>query len=130
MDFSIPSKLSKDADRFKKFLGEKLLPNLSTWYHEGTIPRNFYADVGKGGWFGFTWKGGRLDRQTFVREALLSEQLAIISPGVAVAVLAHGDLGLMGLWLFAAPAAMIAGGVLGAWSGEHERHAPPTAAQH
>ena len=35
-----------------------------------------------------------------MREALLSEQLAIISPGVAVAVLAHADLGLMGLWLF------------------------------
>ena len=100
MDFSIPSKLTKDADRFKVFLGEKLLPNLSTWYHEGAIPRSFYADVGKGGWFGFTWKKGCLDRQTYMREALLSEQLAIISPGVAVAVLAHADLGLMGLWFF------------------------------
>ena len=100
MDFSIPSKLTKDADRFKMFLGEKLLPNLSTWYHEGAIPRSFYADVGKGGWFGFTWKGGRLDRQTYMREALFSEQLAIMSPGVAVAVLAHADLGLMGLWFF------------------------------
>jgi short/branched chain acyl-CoA dehydrogenase len=100
MDFSVPETISKDVDRFKGFLKEALVPNLSEWYREKAVPRTFFQDMGREGWFGFSYEKDRLERQSFVREALLVEQLAMMSPGVAVAVLAHMDLGLMGLWLF------------------------------
>ena len=100
MDFSIPEGISKDVDRFKGFLKEALVPNLPGWYRGKSVPRSFFEDMGREGWFGFSYEKDRLERQSFVREALLVEQLAMISPGVAVAVLAHMDLGLMGLWLF------------------------------
>ena len=100
MDFSVPEAISKDVDRFKGFLKEALVPNLSEWYREKVVPRTFFQDMGREGWFGFSYEKDRLERQSFVREALLVEQLAMVSPGVAVAVLAHMDLGLMGLWLF------------------------------
>jgi alkylation response protein AidB-like acyl-CoA dehydrogenase len=55
------------------------------------------------GWFNFSFSGDRLTKHTALREALLAEQMAKISPGVAVAILAHQDLGLTGLWLFGSP---------------------------
>jgi alkylation response protein AidB-like acyl-CoA dehydrogenase len=88
MDFSITAELTHDQDRFKGFLNEHLVPNHSAWYQKGAIPRSFFTTMGKEGWLGF------------VRGAMVSEQIATISPGVAVAVLAHVDLGLTGLWLF------------------------------
>jgi alkylation response protein AidB-like acyl-CoA dehydrogenase len=100
MDFSVPETISKDVDRFKGFLKAILVPNLSKWNKEKAVPRGFFEDMGREGWFGFSYKKNHLGRQSFVKEALLVEQLAMISPGVAVAVLAHMDLGLMGLWLF------------------------------
>lgn len=100
MDFSIPENLSRDVKRFNGFLQEHLVPNLSAWYRDKTVPRSFYHDMGRGGWFGFTWEKDRLEREASLKGALLIEQLGIISPGVAVASLAHTDLGLMGLWLF------------------------------
>jgi short/branched chain acyl-CoA dehydrogenase len=56
--------------------------------------------MGQGGWFCFESKEDRLVKGSSLKEALLCEQLAILSPGVAVAVLAHADLGLTGLWHF------------------------------
>jgi hypothetical protein len=38
-------------------------------------------------------------RGSALREAMIAEELAKASPGVAIAALAHVDLGLMGLFL-------------------------------
>jgi len=100
MDFYIPENLSQDVERFKEFLQEHLVPNLSAWYRDKTVPNSFYQAMGRGGWFGFIWEKDQLQKQSYIREILLVEQLGIISPGVAVATLAHADLGLIGLWLF------------------------------
>jgi len=56
--------------------------------------------MGESGWFGFSFQEGQLSKLSALREALLAEHLARLSPGVAVAILAHVDLGLTGLWLF------------------------------
>jgi alkylation response protein AidB-like acyl-CoA dehydrogenase len=58
--------------------------------------------MGSGGWYGFSVQNGRLEKHAALREALLAETLASVSPGVAIAALAHIDLGLMGLYLFGA----------------------------
>ena len=100
MDFLIPPDISGNIDHFKEFLKEHLVPNLSAWYQEGSLPRSFYLAMGKGGWFGFEIKKARLIKQSSLKAALVCEQLAVISPGVAVATLAHVDLGFKGLWLF------------------------------
>ena len=100
MDFAIPSEISQDIDRFKDFIRFNLAPNLSTWTREKTIPADFFHLMGKGDWYGFRNEGGRLVRGSALREAVISEELAKTSPGVAIAALAHIDLGLMGLTLF------------------------------
>lgn len=100
MDFSIPSEILKELERFKSFLQEHLAPNLSAWYEEGAVPRDFHRALGRGGWFGFEYKDGRILKRAALREALVGGELAKISPGAAVAALAHADLGVMGLWLF------------------------------
>jgi len=100
MDFEIPVEFTGDLSSFKGFLDNHLVPHLSDWYHEGAVPRNFYTAMGDGGWFGFQMKNGSLCKLPALREALMMERLAAISPGVAVSVLAHVDLGLTGLWLF------------------------------
>lgn len=100
MNFSVPKELSKEIDRFKGFTLQNLLPNLEEWYRKEIVPRSFYSAMGKESWFGFKSRKGSLLKLPALREALITENLALISPGVTVAILAHVDLGLMGLWLY------------------------------
>ncbi len=100
MDFSIPASLSEELDGFKVFLNTHLKPNLSTWYKKGEVSLNFYNEMGKAGWYGFRMEGNHLVKNSALRESLIQEELAKLSPGVAVAVLAHINLGLTGLFLF------------------------------
>ena len=100
MDFSIPSDLSKDLDRFKDFLRTRVKPDVSRWYTKGTIPRSFFHAMGEGGWFGFRIGDRGILRLSFLREALLAEELASLCPGLAIAALVHGELGIAGLRLF------------------------------
>ena len=100
MDFLIPEEISEDMVGFKGFIDEKLMPNLQAWHKSGSVPRDFYRKMGEGGWFGFDMKDGRLQRGPSLRDSLVAEHLATLSPGIAVAVLAHVGLGLVSLWLF------------------------------
>lgn len=100
MDFSIPEKYLQDLKCFKAYVRTKLTPRLADWYQSGTIPRDFFHALGKGGWFCIATKKGHLAMGSALREALIAEELAKCSPGVAVAALVQIDLGLMGLYLF------------------------------
>jgi alkylation response protein AidB-like acyl-CoA dehydrogenase len=100
MDFFFPKDLSQDLDRFKRFLDDHVEQNLPAWYRDGAMPRSFYVAMGEEGWLGFKMVDGHLEKLSAFRGAIVSEQLATISPGVSVAMLAHVDLGLTGLWLF------------------------------
>jgi alkylation response protein AidB-like acyl-CoA dehydrogenase len=101
MDFSVPETLQAEIGRFQTLLNEGLKPKFSAWYQEGTLPREFFDEMGRGDWYGFSWEGGRIVKRSSLRSALLIEELAKVSPGVAVAFLAHNDLCVSGLSLFA-----------------------------
>ena len=100
MDFSIPDALRREEKLFKEFLSSYLIPKMNEWYKKGEVPRDFHRVMGEHGRLGFDMKDGKLVRQSVQRYALIGETLAAVSPGVAVATLAHVDLGLMGLWLY------------------------------
>jgi short/branched chain acyl-CoA dehydrogenase len=100
MDFSIPQNILDELSRFKTFLGRELSPHLSRWHEQGNVPRSFFSLTAEQGWFSFSFEADRLEKRSALREALLAEQMAKVSPGVAVTLLAHQDLGLTGLWLF------------------------------
>ena len=100
MDFSVPKKVSEEIVRFNEFIKSNVTSELPRWYQDRQIPVGFFQAMGKGGWYGIHLKKGQLVRGSALREALLAEELAKVSPGVAVAVLAQVDLGLMGLFLF------------------------------
>jgi alkylation response protein AidB-like acyl-CoA dehydrogenase len=100
MDFSIPKKLSEEIIRFNKFLKSSVISELPGWYQNQEIPVKFFREMGEGNWYGIELKEGRLLKGSALREALIAEELAKVSPGVAVAALAQIDLGLMGLFLF------------------------------
>jgi alkylation response protein AidB-like acyl-CoA dehydrogenase len=100
MDFSIPKQLSAELSHFNSFLKSSVISELPAWYQNQEIPAKLFRDMGAGGWYGIELTKGRLVRRSALREALIAEELAKVSPGVAVAVLAHIDLGLMGLYLF------------------------------
>ena len=100
MDFTVPEAIAEEIAQFKSFLDTHLKPYISTWYKSGEVPSDFYHRMGEGGWFGIQWADNRLVKTAALREALIEEELAKISPGVAVAVLAHVNLGFTGLYLF------------------------------
>ena len=100
MDFAIPAAISQDLDRLRDFIPTQLVPDLPSWTQKQKIPATFFHRMGEGGWYGFKIKGGCLIRGSALREAMIAEELAKASPGVAIAALAHVDLGLMGLFLF------------------------------
>ncbi|MGE5256654.1 MAG: acyl-CoA dehydrogenase family protein [Hyphomicrobiales bacterium] len=104
MDFAIPRHLQDELDRFREFLAEDMASRISEWYRQKEIPREFFEKVGMAGWYGFEVSQGRLVRRPALREALIAEELARVSPGAAIAALAHADLGMMGLCLFGSEA--------------------------
>ena len=100
MGFAIPAAISQELNRFRDFVRIQLMPDLPSWTPKQKIPDTFSQLMGKGGWYGIKIKGGRLVRGSALREAMIAEELAKVSPGVAIVALAHVDLGLMGLFLF------------------------------
>ncbi len=100
MDFSVPVKVTKNLNKFSRFIETQIKPHLTTWNKKRAIPRDFFEALGAGGWYGLSIKGDDLAGGSALREALLAEAVAKVSPGVAVAILAHIDLGLSGLYHF------------------------------
>lgn len=100
MDFSIPVELASELADFDAFLKKKVSPNLPAWNREGIVPRSFFQMMGSAGWFGYRWQDERLVKRPGLRETLLLERLAKLSPGIAVTVLIVSDLGLTALNLF------------------------------
>ncbi|MFQ5485052.1 MAG: acyl-CoA dehydrogenase family protein, partial [Desulfobacterales bacterium] len=100
MDFSIPQAFIEEMDRFNLFLKKNMVSKLSKWYRDREIPRSFFREMGQEGWFGIYLKENELTQYSALRSELIVERLASVSPGVAVAMLAHVDLGLMALYLF------------------------------
>ena len=100
MDFTIPEALFKDLNEFRQFLKEHVQSKLPEWYQRQEIPADFFRQMGDGLWYGIELKSGELIKGSALREALIAEELAKVSPGVAVAALAQVDLGLISLWLF------------------------------
>ncbi len=100
MDFSVPVKVTQNLNKFSRFIETQIKPHLTIWNKERAIPRDFFEALGAGGWYGLSIKGDDLAGGSALREALLAEAVAKVSPGVAVAILAHIDLGLSGLYHF------------------------------
>jgi short/branched chain acyl-CoA dehydrogenase len=100
MDFAIPQEVVKDLEQFTGFLRAHLEPELAAWYKKEAIPREFFRNLGKDGWLGFTLKNGEFLEQSYLKQTILLEHLAKISPGVAVALMAHISLGMVPLYLF------------------------------
>jgi len=103
MNFAIPIAVSEDLARFKDFIKQYILPNLPSWNRQGSLPPDFFQQMGEAGWYGLRFENDRLIRTSCLKEVLVAEALAVASPGVAIAALAHIDLGLMGLFLFGSP---------------------------
>ncbi len=99
MNFAVPTALTEDIQSFREFLDAGVKPQLPAWYQAEQIPRDLFRALGSGGWYGMRMEDDRLVYPSALREALLMEELAKVSPGLAVAVLAQADLGLMGLHL-------------------------------
>ena len=100
MDFAIPDKVVQDLDKFTNFLRGHMEPFVGEWYKKEVIPREFFHNLGQEGWLGFTRKNGRLVEQSYLKQTILMEKLAKISPGVAVAVMVQISLGMAPLFLF------------------------------
>ena len=97
MDFSIPAELAAELADFDVFLKKKVSPNLQAWNREGIVSRSFFQMMGMAGWYGYRWQDERLIKRPGLRETLLLERIAKLSPGVAVTVLIVSDLGLTAL---------------------------------
>jgi alkylation response protein AidB-like acyl-CoA dehydrogenase len=102
MDFAVPADITEDMDKFEAFIKTDIIPDLPNWRHNRALPRTFFHKMGKQGWFGLKFDNKSLIRGSALKESMIAEKLAITSPGVAIATLAHIDLGLMGLFLFGA----------------------------
>ena len=100
MDFATPKSVSADLQRLREFIKTDILPELASWSRKRELPSSFFRKMGEGGWYGIKFADGRLSQSSALRESMIAEELAKISPGVAIAALAHIDLGLMGLFLF------------------------------
>ncbi len=100
MDFRIPVEFEENLKSYKKFLSEHLTPNLSKWYAEKEVPREFFRQLGARDWLGLESDGNGYREPQVLKEALMQEYLGTVSPGVGVAVLVPVSLGAKGVTLF------------------------------
>jgi alkylation response protein AidB-like acyl-CoA dehydrogenase len=100
MDFNIPEIWIEDLKGFTIFMDDYIAPNLPAWYRAQEIPRHFFRRMAEGGWTGFTVSRGKIKRLATLRAALIYDELARMSPGLALASLVNAELGIMGLYLF------------------------------
>jgi alkylation response protein AidB-like acyl-CoA dehydrogenase len=100
MDFAIPQRVTKELEQFEIFLRTHLEPQLAAWYKKEAIPRELFQRMGQHGWLGFSQENGHIGERSALRETILMETLAKISPGVAVAILVQNSLGMAPLFLF------------------------------
>ena len=100
MDFALPTEINEDIDKFEVFIRSEIVPDLPEWSHNKALPRAFFQNMGEHGWFGLKFENGSFARESALKESIIAERLARTSPGVAIAALAHIDLGMMGLYLF------------------------------
>ena len=92
--------------QFDDFIARRLSPKLNGWYRENSIPREIYPEMAEAGWLGYEWRGGRMAKKSGLRETLVLQRLARVSPGFAVTVLIVSDLGLMALGRFGSQSAL------------------------
>lgn len=114
MDFRIPAEYLENLNDYKQFLSERLRPELSEWYATGSIPREFFRELGARSWLGLDAHAGLPAEQPALKQVLLQEYLGTLSPGVGVAVLVHVSLGTLGIALFGT-------------GGQKEKYIPPAA---
>ncbi|MCG6982539.1 MAG: acyl-CoA dehydrogenase family protein [Deltaproteobacteria bacterium] len=100
MNFAMSDNLARDLEKFNDLLRGHLEPFLNQWYKKEAIPREFFQRLGQDGWLGFTGKNGQFVEQSYLKQTILMEKLATISPGVAVAVMVQISLGMVPLFLF------------------------------
>ncbi len=100
MDFSIPDELQAELITFNDFLKSYLKPRLSQWQKDKVYPRTFFEELGKHRWLGFDSNNGAMVEQSYLKQALLMEALARVSPGMAITMLVQISLGTKGLHLF------------------------------
>lgn len=100
MDFSLPPDVQDDRKRFIRFLETHVNPNLHQWYREEAVPRSLIETMGSEEWLGFSVNGERVEEHSALKQAARTEEIAKLSPGVAVVVLVQISLGAKGLWLF------------------------------
>ncbi len=100
MDFSIPDHVAADLEKYQVFLQQYLQPHLADWYKEGAIDRDFFRQSGRAGYLGYERTADGFVEQSALKQAVLYEHLAKLSPGVAVALLVHISLGIIGPYLF------------------------------
>lgn len=100
MNFAISDEVVKDLKQFTGFLRTHLEPQLAAWYKKEAIPRELFQSMGQDGWLGFSQENGHIKEHSSLRESILMENLAKISPGVAVAILVQNSLGMAPLFLF------------------------------
>lgn len=100
MDFHLPGGLEAEIERFEGFLRTHVSPHLSGWSKESTIPRSLFQALAANQWLGLELHNGSYVEQSALKQAVLTERLAKLSPGTGVAVLVHISLGTKGLTLF------------------------------
>lgn len=79
------------------FIKEEISPNLTQWYKENTFPVSMVKRIGEKGWLGYVKEGDKWKESPMLENVVLYEKLAEVSPGLAVGVLAHAQLGLLAL---------------------------------
>ncbi len=89
--------LDETLSEFESFLQRHVAPHSNGWYRRGAIPADYFTEMGRAGWLGLRWEDGALQLEGCLQRCLVMERLAALCPGLAIAALAHVDLGAAGL---------------------------------
>lgn len=94
MDFSTSIKEEEYILKVKQFISDRIKHNISTWYRNENFPLSILKDIYSEGLMGFYETGHKMEQEPMANSIILYEKLSEISPGLAMALLCHAQIGL------------------------------------
>jgi glutaryl-CoA dehydrogenase len=85
-------------DTVRRWVGERILPDVGEWFEEGILPRELVAEVGELGLFGMHLEGYGLPGASSVAYGLTCLELEAGDSGIRSLVSVQGSLAMFAIW--------------------------------
>src|SRR5947207_10317473 len=100
LDAELPHEDRLLAETCRRFVADRIAPNIEEWYLEGTLPREIAREVGKLGLLGMHLKGYGCAGASATSYGVACRELEAADSGLRSLVSVQGSLSMFPIWAY------------------------------